>query len=322
MGLYAILAVAILGLVFALSKKKKQPKTREEKFSIQNDWLTISINTTKYAGAVESLAVRGKEYVNAHDHGRLIQTALQIDGYGECFNPTEAGCYLDVGSNKSSSVLKGVGIDADGKYLETTTQAASWAQSPDGKASCPLGAYSGITVPTDTTISKRVSINQNVITWDVAITCPSAKKEMRSEIVTAYLTADFRRMYSFNPKTKAIQEHTKWTPLNNPGDGYPDGATEQMFSHNEKNPVIMSTEDGQHAIGMIRTSDIKKNEAYAYHVLRYNLDSGVSPLSNSCSKISVLSSGTPKTLTQSPAYQVKLVVGTLDEVRATLSQMV
>ncbi|MEA1834548.1 hypothetical protein U8607_20855 [Methylobacterium durans] len=45
--------------------------------------------STRTAGAIDSLAWNGREFLNRFDHGRELQSAASFDGYGECFNPTE-----------------------------------------------------------------------------------------------------------------------------------------------------------------------------------------------------------------------------------------
>ena len=51
----------------------------------------ILTTSAQYGGALSSLVFRGKEHLDRHDHGRLLQSAASFDGYGECYNPTEGG---------------------------------------------------------------------------------------------------------------------------------------------------------------------------------------------------------------------------------------
>ena len=41
-------------------------------------------------GAVDSLVWNKKEFINNWDHGRQLQSAITVQNYGECWNPTEA----------------------------------------------------------------------------------------------------------------------------------------------------------------------------------------------------------------------------------------
>ena len=62
--------------------------------------------SARTAGAIDSLKFRGKEFVNAYDHGREWQSAVSYDGFGECLNPTEAGSAKDgTGADHSSLLL-------------------------------------------------------------------------------------------------------------------------------------------------------------------------------------------------------------------------
>jgi len=51
--------------------------------------------TSRLAGAIDSLKWDGVEFIDSHDHGRQLQSAISADVNGvfhvECYNPTEAG---------------------------------------------------------------------------------------------------------------------------------------------------------------------------------------------------------------------------------------
>lgn len=299
-----------------------------ELYTITNGVVTIVANGTQFAGAVQSIVWGGKEFVNKHDHGRLFQTALQVDHYGECHNPTEAGCVKDVGTKKSTSVLKGVHLSADGTELSTEVQAASWAVNPDGTANCRKGS-AGISQPTKTTISKRVRLNPTVrgtvhprvIEWNVSVDCPDAKEHLGIEILTGYLPEDFRTVMHMDIKKGTLHRVTSWESLNDASDGYPDGSTFKGVSP-LKDPVIWCTEDGSHAIGVIRpVSTIGKCEpAPSYEVFQFKLG-GEGPDGNSCSKFSVVSHAPLSCFTHRSSFRVYLVVGSLQEVHADLQAM-
>jgi hypothetical protein len=59
----------------------------------------------KYAGAIDSFYWRGQHFVNVSDHGREWQIAAQFKGFGECYNPTEAGNLSDEDGPTSSSAF-------------------------------------------------------------------------------------------------------------------------------------------------------------------------------------------------------------------------
>jgi hypothetical protein len=55
--------------------------------------------TSRLAGAIDSVKWDGVEFINSHDHGRQLQSAINADVDGvyhtECYNPTEAGSVLN-----------------------------------------------------------------------------------------------------------------------------------------------------------------------------------------------------------------------------------
>ena len=85
----------------------------------------IVIRTSdRTAGAICSLTWKGKEFIDAADHGRELQSASNFDVAGdlkdETFNPTEAGsCRDGAGQQTSSRVLY---LNARGKELVTSNQ--------------------------------------------------------------------------------------------------------------------------------------------------------------------------------------------------------
>ena len=70
----------------------------------------ITIRTTsRLAGAIHSLTWNEKEFIDSHDHGRQLQSAINLDGgermRPETFNPTEAGSRNDGAGPTSTSRL-------------------------------------------------------------------------------------------------------------------------------------------------------------------------------------------------------------------------
>ena len=61
---------------------------------VKGDPLELRI-TGRFAGAIDSLTWRGKEFINNWDHGREIAYAWGMNDLGECLNPTEPGSAND-----------------------------------------------------------------------------------------------------------------------------------------------------------------------------------------------------------------------------------
>lgn len=97
----------------------------------------ITITTTKrLAGAIHSLTWNGAEFIDSYDHGRQLQSATSFNNWGECYNPTEAGCAQDDTGETSTSLL--MYQFAEGNYMETQTLPAFWTQPGHYSPQCGL----------------------------------------------------------------------------------------------------------------------------------------------------------------------------------------
>src|SRR5690242_16936202 len=70
----------------------------------QNSEIVVGASK-RFAGAIDSLTWNGREFINAYDHGRELQSAVQFNGAVECLNPTEAGSLDDDRGATSTSQL-------------------------------------------------------------------------------------------------------------------------------------------------------------------------------------------------------------------------
>lgn len=197
--------------------------------------LVIS-TSTQFAGSISSLTWRGKQFINASDHGRELQSASSFDGLGECFNPTEAGSLTD-GATSTSKLL---GISASGNRLLTTSQMAFWtpAGSPYPQG---CGGNPAIKVAQNTTNlsnhvhSKQVTIGfngiPNVIEYMVNFHVPENHQSATFEAVTGYMTSEFSAFFTFDPKAGELAAISA-----GPGE--------------EPVPLIFSTPDHNYAMGI------------------------------------------------------------------------
>lgn len=88
----------------------------------------------RYGGAITSMQFRGHEFVNNFDHGRQFQIAGQFHGFGECYNPTEAGAINDgQGLTSRSRLLQFSTYD---NVLYTRNNPAFWAPPGNTVAYC------------------------------------------------------------------------------------------------------------------------------------------------------------------------------------------
>lgn len=192
----------------------------------------IVITTThRTAGAIASLTWLGKEFIDSYDHGRELQSATSFDGYGECYNPTEAGSQMDGTGPTSSSLLQY--IHAQGNYLETQILAAFWIAPGDSSPFC--GHPVNTTVRSGHIFRKKVKIGMpgmaHVIKYNTEFDLPANYDHGVFEVLTGYMPTEFAYFYTYNPETQVL------TPLS-------DGPGEQDL------PVIFSTQNQIHSMGI------------------------------------------------------------------------
>jgi hypothetical protein len=101
------------------------------RWRLGRDVLTLTADPA-FAGAISSIEYRGREYLDASDHGREMQGAVQF-GRGECLNPTLAGASRDPPGTTTSVLLR---QHADANGYRSLTRMAYWDRP--GQA-CMLG---------------------------------------------------------------------------------------------------------------------------------------------------------------------------------------
>jgi hypothetical protein len=192
-----------------------------------------------FAGAICSLTWKGKEFINAYDHGRELQSASSFDQMGECFNPTEAGSEADGTQKRSSSVL--VRARATAKSLSTRTQMAFWLKPgqnyPQGCDGRPeMTRAQNATALSQHLVSKQVSIGHrglaNVIRYDVEFEVPKPHDRAVFEALTGYMPEEFSRFWTLDPASRKVEE---------------------LLVHRQGEqplPLIFSTTDQQFAMGI------------------------------------------------------------------------
>ena len=197
----------------------------------------IVITTTKrLAGAIHSLTWAGREFINSTDHGRQLQSACSFDNSrtanAETFNPTEAGSRRDhVGPSSTSRLLE---LSADSNHLRTRTQMAFWL-APGERSEGQLARNTNTL--SDYLLTKDVRIGygrwSQALDYRVTFSVPDGARHIAAqfEALTGYLPPEFSVFWQFNPATQKLE------PLS-------DGPGEI------KNPVVLATPDGQHAMGI------------------------------------------------------------------------
>ena len=192
--------------------------------------------TSRLAGAIDSVKWAGVEFIDSHDHGRQLQSALNADVNGvfhvECYNPTEAGSVVDALGPKSTSRLEFLSTK-DG-ILSTRTRMAYWlapGMSSDGKLAQNQALIS------DHVLSKQVRIGRpgmdHVLDYKVAFRVPADRphRYLQFEALTGYMPATFSEEHRFDAKTSTLVP----VPRKNG----------EILE-----PIVLSTPSGSHAMGV------------------------------------------------------------------------
>jgi len=198
----------------------------------------IIIRTTnRLAGAIHSLTWNGQEFINSWDHGRQLQSALNLDLStpitNETYNPTEAGSRRDGTGPTSSSVL--LLLKAEDNRLQTRTQMAFWLNPGEKSGGQPA---KNTTVLSNHIVKKDVTIGYkeipNVIDYTTTLTIPDGEKHTSAviESVTGYMPPEFCVFYAFD-KEKGEAARIPTEPIGE-----------------QSKPLILATEDGDFAMGI------------------------------------------------------------------------
>lgn len=193
-------------------------------WTISNSSVQVTASAAFGAAVISVIDKHGNQYVDTFDHGREFQTAYQLDGQGEGYNPTEAGSAANGQGRTSSTTIVSAAITS-ANVFESTVHPAFW------------NAYNGGIVSPDT-IAKKITVGyagrDNVLRWDVSITLAEDHLHGYFEGLTGY-GPNFPGLYAQQPDGAfaLVVETTPapWLP----------GAL--------STPIIESAADGSQAIG-------------------------------------------------------------------------
>ena len=192
--------------------------------------------TSRLAGAIDSIKWDGVEFIDSHDHGRQLQSALNADVDGvfhvECYNPTEAGSVVDALGPKSTSRLEFLSVK-DG-VLSTRSRMAFWL-APGMSSHGHLAQNT--TLLSNHVLNKKVRIGRpgmdHVLDYKVTFTVPADRphKYLQFEALTGYMPWSFSEELRFDAKTESL------VPL-------------PRQDGEQRDPVVLSTPSGSHAMGI------------------------------------------------------------------------
>jgi hypothetical protein len=271
--------------------------------TIDGDEMVLTVSA-RFGGAVESITWRGKEFINIFDHGRQISYAWQMNGHGECLNPTEPGSASDLFSPSSTSELVEV-CRPEGNLLTTKVHPAFWL-APGEQGYCDGGTTEAVndTLVSDQTMDKTIEIGyggiENVIAFTAEITTLEDYRTLFLEAPTGYMTYEFTNYWRINPATGEM-EKPESQPLVEPW----------SFVNEDTLPPILATEDGAYAMGAYSPEDV-----LIYEILKYDVPNSA----DRTNKWNIIIHEVP-----APAgtytYQSFVIVGTLEQVAAAMQQL-
>jgi hypothetical protein len=192
--------------------------------------------TSRLAGAIDSVKWDGVEFIDSHDHGRQLQSAINADVDGvyhvECYNPTEAGSVVDALGPKSTSRLEAISVK-DG-VLYTRTRMAYWL-APGMKSGGHLAQNTELV--SNHVLTKQVRIGRpgmdHVLDYKVNFTVPADRPHqvLQFEALTGYMPATFSEEHRFDAKTGML-------------------AAVPRKNGEIRDPIVLSTASGSHAMGV------------------------------------------------------------------------
>lgn len=233
-----VLAIAPLGNGAAILSAADTRPAGDSKIRAPAGDSEIVINTTsRLAGAIHSLTWNGKEFINSHDHGRQLQTAVNCNAgsniTAETFNPTEAGSRDDGAGPTSTSRL--LHLVAHENQLQTTTQMAFWL-APGQESSGQLAKNKSKL--SNHLLTKRVTIGEEgypqLLRYRVTVSLPvdEQHEHVVFEALTGYMPPEFDTFLHYDPEQRQL------LPLS-------DGPGEQQH------PLVLATSDGMYAMGIL-----------------------------------------------------------------------
>jgi hypothetical protein len=298
------------------------------KIELTNSELQVSIHPDRFAGAIESIQWKNKEFINIFDHGRQLQSAIQIDGYGECHNPTEAGSSHDGNGSKTTSVMTYSKKYSDTQLL-VQTQMAQWSFNRLTGA-CKKGLDTRVTNPlSQHYLNKKIELGYNNDPQIIKISLTFASLEtlvsrnILFELLTGYLNSEFDQFYFL--KDSELLKPEKFNDIS--GNGFPAGS----FQTSSQTSIIQADRSGDYAMGVYFPQDQNKNcwgQFHGYVMYKFNLG-GQGPKGNATNKWSLAFNENVKSSCFKKeegylkrTFEVYLVVGDLKTVHQKLKNIV
>lgn len=272
------------------------------RYTVANDIISMS-SSDRTAGAIDSIVWNGRELVNSFDHGRQVQLALSVNGWGECYNPTEAGGGFDESKGSSTSQL--LGVRATGSNLATTSQPAFWMlpgvghpfPSPDCTVARNTSALSSYRFSKDVQVG--VAGVRHAIQFLSSVYVPDEVQSLTMEAPTGYLAGDFTSFYTVNLDTGVLSSVSP-TP---PGE--------------QQEPLVVATPDGATAMGAWSPELPQVGNSGGYGKFAFPS----ADATEATNKWNIVFRHGPLAAGTIVSHRAYLVVGSLENVRVAMKQL-
>ena len=262
----------------------------EQSWPVGGDLLTLR-SEPWFAGAVSSIRFRDVEFLDSADHGRLLQGAISFGGLGECLNPTQAGASRDRPGGATTSEL--LWAETTPERYVTATRMAYWKR-PGQSCRPPEGVYrfaANQTPGSNVVYAQRFQPGYrgyaNAVEAVISFTTTVDQPPAVVEALTAYTPPAFDRFHVFRDGRLVPDE----TVAGGPGE--------------QPRPVVLATADGRNAIGLLSLANAS---APGYGRFAFGVTN----------KVNLVYRPPGPYRAGTHTYRMAWVIGTLDEVEATL----
>jgi hypothetical protein len=218
----------------------------EETATVRGSQVTLSVNAVA-GGVVSGLLWNGKQFINKYDFGRNIQTAINLSGQPERYNPTEAGDVYGCPGVAAAAWAHGsplLSSSVRNRTLQTQAAPLFWHPQDFGGDGDRPAIWPG-------RIAKQVDLDfggsPNVIRWVTTVTFPNSESYVDMEIITAYLNSEFTQFYAYDARTSAAP-----FAMSPPSGGCIDPSFDPPHLEPVAGGVVIATGDRNYALGIYR----------------------------------------------------------------------
>lgn len=264
-------------------------------------------------GAIWDWTWNGKQFVNAQDCGREIQTALQVPSRyqdipecGDRFSVHSQAAWLRHGAPLASSSAGGTTFTSASIPLDWGGGANHWGASQDGP-----------NLWLNWRIGKTITMNFNnmgpVAQYQATVTAPVSSSDGVLEFPMVYMPSEFNRFWTYDAGTNSLTEVTSSMP-NGCGTGAPGYTFTPSYGG-----VIISDSTGNYAMGVYAGSrSVGGAESYFAMWKFWCAADGSAQYNFDTSKLDIIYGNSASIPTGTSTYVSYLINGTVTDVASKM----